>query len=132
MLNKMILQGRLVSDPELKQSVGGVNYAKFTVAWSQKKGESKDELFLDCMAWRNTADMVVKYFKKGKQIIVEGSVSQNLYKGDDGIQRKTYHMDVQSVNFCGDSSTEAAPQEQAAPHVVDNFKPLNKDEGLPF
>lgn len=132
MLNKMILQGRLVSDPKLKQSVGGINYAKFTVAWSQKRGESKDELFLDCMAWRNTADMVVKYFKKGKQIIVEGIVSQSLYKGDDGIQRKTYRMDVQSVNFCGDSSAEAAPQEQAAPHVVDNFKPLNNDEGLPF
>ena len=75
MLNNTAVQGRLVRDPELKQTAGGIDVCKFTVAWSEKYKETEKNLFLDCTAFEGSTKMVANYFKKGKEIVVEGPPS---------------------------------------------------------
>ena len=67
MLNNTAVQGHLVRDPELKQTAGGIDVCKFTVAWSEKYKETERILFLDCTAFSGTAKMVSNYFKKGQR-----------------------------------------------------------------
>ena len=69
-MNKVILKGRLVADPELRQTQSGISHTKFKVAVDKySKDDKKAADFIDCDAWRGTADMVAKYFSKGKEIV---------------------------------------------------------------
>lgn len=100
MLNKMIIQGRLVADPELS-SKGDHKYCQFRVAWSDKYKDKEIKLFLPCMAWSYTAEFISKYFKKGQSIILEGRlITQEWEK--DGERKSMNRMDVDKVHFCGD------------------------------
>ena len=134
MLNKTILQGRLTADPELKQTVNGVNYTFFTVAWSRKDVSGQEiQCFLRCKAWKNTAEMVVKYFRKGKEIVVEGSIVTDKYTDKEGNVRSDIHCDVQQVHFCGSASDGKNAQEtgSSAPKKPAMI-PLEDSEDLPF
>ena len=63
MLNRTILQGRLCADPEMRRTQSGVAVCSFRVAWSEKYKDHETKLFLSCVAWRTTAEMICKYFR---------------------------------------------------------------------
>lgn len=116
MINKVILMGRLTADPELKQTQGGIAFCKFTVAINRPRQKDKEQEadFISVTSWRNTAEFVAKYFAKGKMIIVEGSLRNNNYTDNNGVQH--YSMDIlaDSVNF-GESKNAGSNQPQTAP-----------------
>ena len=122
MLNYSVLQGRLVRDPELRTTQSGTAVCSFTVAWSEKYKETETRLFLNCTAWRGTAEMVSRYFSKGKEIIVEGS------------KRSNTEMTVERVNFCGPKQAEGSnAQEPSGGGSSGDFQPIDYDDGeLPF
>lgn len=113
-LNKWIGMGRLTADPELKTTQAGLAVVRFSVAIDKisKDGEKKAD-FINCTAFGKTAEIVSRYFSKGKMIAVEGSLQNNNYTDQYGVKHYGMQILVNSVNFCGDrqQTTQQAPQQ---------------------
>ena len=145
MINKTILQGRLVAAPELKQTTSGVAVASLTVAWSEKYKDIETKCFLRCVAWRGTAEFLCKYFGKGQELIVEGKMATREWQDkDSGQKRNINELVVDTVHFCGSkaqnqSTTPAgAAQGETKPYSPDafadapQFEVIGEDDELPF
>lgn len=120
-MNKVILIGNLTSDPELRQTQNGKSVVKFTVATSNgKDSEGKDRPadFITCQAWDKRAEMIAKWFAKGKQICVVGSFKTDKYtdKNHEDVTHYSSYVLVNEVEFVGTkSSTQAAQPAQTTP-----------------
>lgn len=106
-MNKTVLVGRLTADPELRQTQSGVASCRFTVAvnrrYADKSTGERQADFITCVAWRQTAEFVSRYFSKGKMIAVEGELRNNNYQDRNHPDVTHYTMDVQvdNVEFVG-------------------------------
>lgn len=108
-MNKVMIMGRLTADPELRQTAGGTEVCRFTVAVNRnfKNAEgSYDADFISCTAWKNTAVFVSKYFAKGQMIFVDGTLRTGSYqdKNHSDVTHYTTDVFVSSVEFCGSKS----------------------------
>ena len=101
MVNRTILQGRLCADPEMRRTNNGTAVCSFRVAWSETIKDRETKLFLNCVALQGTAEMICKYFRKGKELAVEGRLSTREYDDRDGNRRSVTEMTVDRVHFCG-------------------------------
>lgn len=101
MVNRTILQGRLCADPEMRRTNNGTAVCSFRVAWSETVKARETKLFLNCVAWQGTAEMICKYFRKGKELAVEGRLSTREYDDRDGNRCSVTEMTVDRVHFCG-------------------------------
>lgn len=110
MLNKIMLQGRLTDTPELKNTPSGVSVTSFSLAVERDFAQNgkKETDFINCVAWRNTAEFICKYFEKGRMLIACGSLQTRSYKAQDGTKRNVWEVVVDSVNFGGDKPKEQA------------------------
>ena len=115
-MNKVILTGRLTADPVLRQTPSGVSSCRFTVAvdrrFADKNTGERQADFITCVAWRQTAEFVSRYFNKGKMIALEGSLRSGSYtdKNHSDVTHYTTEVYVDNVEFCGgknDSSSSA-------------------------
>lgn len=138
MLNKAILMGRLVADPELRQTQNGISVTSFAIAIdrSYSKGREKQTDFIDIVAWRRTAEFVCNYFSKGKMIIVDGAIQTRLYEDKHGNKRKAVEVVADNVQF-GESKKDAqayeAPPQTAQPTGTADFAEMSGDsDDLPF
>jgi single-strand DNA-binding protein len=130
MLNSVIIMGRLTADPELRTTPSGVSVTRFTVAVDrrfQRQGEDRQTDFINVVAWRQTADFVTRFFKKGQMIAVEGSIQTGSYERD-GVKRNTFDIVAAKVNFCGDKGESKPAQEEKDPMLID----ADEDDELPF
>ncbi len=103
-MNKIILVGRLTRDPELRTTSAGFNTVNFTVAVNRNfknKDGNYDADFLPCVAFRQTADFISKYFKKGNMICLDGRVQVRNYDAQDGTKRYVTEVIVENVEFVG-------------------------------
>lgn len=94
-INSVILLGRLTKDPELRKTTNGTSYCRFTVACDKRKTKEDQDPganFINCIAWRQSADFITGYAEKGSQVAVEGSIETGSYTDRDG--RKVYTTDV--------------------------------------
>lgn len=102
MLNQVTLIGRLVKDPELKESEGGLNYLKATIAvqanYKNKEGDYEVE-FLEFTAFGKTAQNTAKYCVKGSLINVLGSLTNNVYKDKNGVNHYQLAIIANKINF---------------------------------
>lgn len=100
-MNNHTIHGRLVRDPELtpRKNSDSSDRVNFTVAVDRRYGDETD--FFDCVAFGRTAEVIDKYFSKGKEIIVSGEGQVHSYESKDGVKRKSYSIFVQSFDFCG-------------------------------
>ena len=103
-MNNHIIHGRLVRDPELtpRQNSDSSDRVNFTVAVDRRYGDETD--FFDCVAFGRTAEVIDKYFSKGKEIIVSGEGQLHSYTDKNGVKRKSYSIFVQGFDFCGSKS----------------------------
>ena len=105
MLNRVILMGRLVSDPELKTTPNGVSVTSFRIAVDRsyvKSGEERKADFFDIVCWRSTAEFVCRYFGKGSLIAVEGQLQSRTYQAKDGSNRYVVEVVADNVSFTGE------------------------------
>ena len=105
MLNHISIMGRLVRDPEMRRTGSGIACASFTIAVDRDfKGQSgeKETDFIDCTAWRNTAEFVEKYFAKGRMAVVSGRLQMRKWTDKDGNKRTSAEIVADNVYF-GDS-----------------------------
>lgn len=128
MLNKIIIQGRLTRDVELRRTGTGTAVASFTLAVDRDFGDKETD-FIECVAWKNTAEFVEKYFSKGRMAVVVGRLQIRNWNDKDGNKRKTAEVVAESVYF-GDSKNDSA-QTTSAP--AQEYAVLEgEDIGLPF
>lgn len=109
-INNVTLMGRITHDLELRKTANGTSVVNFTIAVDRKyqaSGEEKKTDFIDCVAWRGTADFISTYFKKGAMIAVEGEIQTDSYTDKDGNKRKKVEISVDNASFCG-SKTEGS------------------------
>ena len=131
--NKAILGGRLTAEPELKQTPSGVSVCTFSVAVNRKASKEAEQKadFINCVAWRNTADFISKYFKKGSCILVVGSIQNRSWQDGNGNKRYATEVIVDEANFV-DSKSDGAGG--GVPYGSSNvrFDEMTDDEDLPF
>ena len=127
-INRVILMGRLTADPELLQTQSGAHVTKFSVAVN-RPGKDKGTDFIRCVAFKNTAEFITKYFRKGNLIILYGNIHCDNYTDKDGNKRFSFEVTVNEASF-GESRkaadeyqqengdyTEAAPQTPSSVQV---------------
>lgn len=137
-MNKVILMGRLTRDPEMKQTPSGTAIAKFALAvdrrFSGKDGQKTTDFF-DCTAWRQTADVVSKYFRKGSLILLCGHIQINLWNDKDGNKRQSTEIVADEVYFTGEKKTSnkytADMPDESVLEQLAGFEPA-MDDDLPF
>ena len=127
-INRMILQGRLVNSPEMRRTNNGTAVCSFRVAWSETIKDRETKLFLNCVAWQGTAEMICKYFRKGKELAVEGRLSTREYDDRDGNRRSVTEMTVDRVHFCG--KNEDAQSTFPRTDVKSQLVELDEDDSL--
>ena len=132
MLNHIIIHGRLTQDVELKQTQSGVSVCNFTVAVdrSYSKGEDKITDFFTVVCWRGLADMVSKYFGKGKEIIVSGEMQSRKWQDNDGNNRVSWEIQADTVDFCGNKGNNTPATENATQGEF--VAVADDDDSLPF
>jgi len=136
LLNSAILIGRLAADPELKQTPSGTAVTSFTVAVERdyKTGEERQTDFIDVVAWRQTAEFVCKYFRKGETIAVQGPIQTRSYEDKNGNKRKAVEVTADKVSFCGVKKSEKT-EPQSARFTPTGFPDTDEpgaDDDLPF
>ena len=100
MVNKVIFQGRLTADPEVRYTQSQVANLEMSVAWSEKYKEVETKCFLRCKAWRNTAEFIGNYFSKGQEIMIEGHMVTEQWE-DNGEKKSRTICVVDKAHFCG-------------------------------
>ena len=114
MLNHIVLMGRLTRDPELRRTGSGIPVATFTLAVdrdfsnNRETGEKETD-FIDIVVWRNTAEFITRYFKKGSAICVTGSIQTRTWNDQQGNKRYATEVVVDEAFFVDNSSAGSAP-----------------------
>lgn len=157
MLNRVVLMGRLVADPELKTTPSGVSVTSFRLAVDRsyvKQGEERKADFIDVVCWRQTAEFVCRYFGKGSLIAVDGQLQSRTYQAKDGTNRYVTEVVAENVSFTGErrdqggqTQQQYAPPNVAPPEPAENtqtasgftqpppatnFEQMPLDDDLPF
>lgn len=126
--NKVLLIGRLTADPELRRTQSGKAVASFTLA-VDRYGTEKQADFIGCVAWEKTAESICNYFRKGKEILVEGDLQTRKYEDRDGNKRTATEVIVRAFRFVG-KKEESAMQQYGTSTAYENLE--SSDADLPF
>lgn len=108
-INIAAITGRLVRDPEIRNTQSGVSVCSFTVAVDRayKSGEEREADFIDCVAWRHSAEFLGKWFSKGDMIGVQGHLQTRNWETDDGQKRKATELVADSLSFVGGKKNDS-------------------------
>ena len=136
-MNKVILMGRLTADPELRQTQSGTAVCRFTVAVNRKFKNTQGKYeadFISCIAWKQTAEFITKYFSKGAMIAVEGTLRNNNYqdKNHPDVTHYTTDVLVDNVEFTGSKSENSGTQKTDSSGIPTEFEEILDDGDLPF
>ncbi len=148
-MNVVCLLGRLTATPELKTTQSGVSVTSFSVAvdrtYQPKGAEQRQADFINCVAWRNTAEFVCRYFQKGQRIALQGSLQSRQYTDKNGNSRTAFEVVVDNAFFAESKSGAAAPRmgdsqipafTEPAPAFTNaaagDFEEIVGDDDLPF
>ena len=150
MLNQIVIMGRLTRDPELRYTQNNTPVASFTIAcdrdFSGRNGEEKQTDFIDCVAWRSTAEFISKYFLKGSMAVINGRLQIRDWVDKEGNKRRNAEVIVDNIYF-GDSKRrdsdsqvsgsvygDSGMSSQVAPSdTLPAFGEFSEDDGdLPF
>ena len=143
MFNLVVLTGRLTADPELKTTQSGISVTSFSIAVDRRYrvGEERQTDFINVVAWRQQAEFVAKYFKKGNMIGIEGSIQTRKYTDKNGNNRTAFEVVANNVQFVEtkrDSAPsavgESAPVASFSNAGANDFADLGDiaDDDLPF
>lgn len=145
-LNVVAMVGRLVADPELRQTTTGKEVVTFRIAVDRpysKDANAQKADFFTVVAWNNTALFVSRYFSKGSSIGVQGSLQSRNYEDGNGDKRTAVEILAKEVSFVGGKNEGTAPAQTAKPSANENangfatasyadFEGIGDDDDLPF
>ena len=136
-MNNVILKGRLVADPELRQTQSNISVVSFKIAVDKyvKDGEKQAD-FIECNAWRGTAEFISKYFTKGQEILVRGAIHNKEWTDKNNVKHYTYEVTAENAEFCGSKASNSAPagNDNNVPADFDpnSFEEILSDGDVPF
>lgn len=134
-LNHIIIMGRLTKDPEIRYTQSQTPVASFTIACDrgyQQGGSERQTDFVSCIAWRQTAEFVSKYFTKGSMAIVSGRLQIRDWTGREGNKRRSAEIVADNIYF-GESKRRDGEVTPLADTSTTSFQELSDDDGeLPF
>ena len=150
-LNKVVLAGRMTADPELKQTPSGVSVLSFSIAVNRNyvpKGSEQGERqadFINVVAWRQTAEFISKYFRKGSAICVTGCIQTRTWNDNNGNKRYATEVVADEAMFVESRNSDtsaaqsyttdaygSAPSYSSNAGTAPNFEDHNTDDDLPF
>lgn len=129
MLNKVILMGRITQDLEVRQTPSGVSVLSFTVAVQRsyaRQGEERQTDFINCVAWRQQAEFIGRYFRKGRMIALEGNLRTRTYDDKNGTKHYVTEVFVDNVSFTGEKSDDLQQNNQSS-QQNNSSVPANED-----
>lgn len=130
--NKVILGGRLTADSELKQTPQGVSVTSFAIAINRKSNKDVTD-FINCVAWRSTAEFISKYFHKGSSIVLDGEIQVRTWKDQQGKNRYATEVIVSDAYFVDSKGETEVPQQAFKTPNEPCFEEIdNTDDDLPF
>ena len=164
MLNRVILMGRITQDLDLRTTTGGQSVLTFNIAVDRnfvKQGEDRQADFITCVAWRQQAEFINRYFSKGRMIAIEGNLRTRTYDDKNGSRHYVTEVYIDQVSFTGeranqsdgysqnsyrqeapaarnDSPRQTAPSRAAEADSaisiggIDDFEEILSDDGVPF
>ena len=141
MFNLVVLTGRLTADPELKTTPNGIPVTTFSIAVNRnyRAGEEQQTDFINIVAWRQRAEFITKYFKKGSMIGIEGSIQTRKYQDKNGNNRTAFEVVVNNAQFVeskreGGSAAPVANEPAAFSNAdASDFAEIGgMDDDLPF
>lgn len=118
MYNRVTLLGRITHDLELKSTANGVPVLSFSVACDRRYQQDKNNKvsdFFNCIAWRNEADFIAKYWTKGRAILIEGELQNRKYTDKNGIERQVTEVIVDRACFTGEKNPNSVPRDVPPP-----------------
>lgn len=149
--NKVILMGRLVADPELKQTSSGTPVTSFSLAVDRrynKEGEDKQCDFINIVAWRSTAEFICKHFGKGQAILLCGELQTRSWTDNQGNKRYATEVVASEASFCeskkNSENNNSSPNQNSSQgkfeppayipdaYTQPNFEDVGSDDDLPF
>ena len=145
--NKVILGGRLTADPELKTTQTGIAVVSFSIAVNRRKsaGQQNETDFFNVTAWRQTAELVARYFRKGSSICVVGTIQNRNWTDQDNVKRYRTDIVADEVMFVDSRSESAgafggdadafgasAPSFSTPEGIAPKFEEIKTDDDLPF
>ncbi len=114
MLNNVVLMGRITQDLQMRQTPNGISVLSFSIAVERsfaKQGEDRQTDFIDCVAWRQQAEFISRYFGKGRMIAIVGSLQTRSYQDKNGNNRKAVEVLVDQVSFTGEKAQQGSYQQ---------------------
>lgn len=137
-MNKVILMGRLTRDPEMRQTQQGTSVASFSVAVNRRFSKDGQADFINCVAWRQQAEFICKYFQKGAMIAVVGSIQTRNWDGQDGKKQYATEVIVDEAYFTGAKNETSQQADDMKQPSFDDFdtsgftKTDGPEDDLPF
>ena len=134
-LNKVILAGRLTADVELKQTPSGVSVCSFSLAVNRKyskEGGQQQTDFIQCQAWRQTAEFIARYFKKGSALCIVGSIQTRSWNDSNGQKRYATEVVVDEAMFVDGKNDSQGTEAPSFNNEAPNFTEQSPDDDLPF
>ena len=150
-LNKVILMGHMTADPELKQTTSGISVCSFSIGVNRRysKAEQGQQSvdFINIVSWRQQAEFVSRYFKKGSSIVICGSLQTRNWTDNQGQKRYVTVVVADEISFGAPAAAQGAtdakpagqgytPQAYGTPSfgnaAESNFEEIPGDESLPF
>lgn len=134
-LNHIVLMGRMARDPELKQTQSGVSVCNFTIAVDRdyKNGDDKVTDWVDCVAWRGTAEFISKFMGKGRMVVVSGALQSKKWQDKEGNNRTGWEVQVQNIYFADSKRDGQSGGSYSAPSpdvTANGFDDLSDDDTL--
>lgn len=126
--NKVIIGGRLTADAELMQTASGISVTSFSIAVNRKGADNKTD-FIDVVAWRQTAEFICNYFRKGSSICIVGNLQKREWTDKNGQKRYVTEVIADEVCFV-DSKTDEAMNR--TPVSAPQFEEIPTTDDLPF
>ena len=118
MLNHITLMGRFTKDPEIRKTGNDTSVTGFTIAcdrdYSGKDGTDRQTDFIDCVAWRNTAEFIKKYFQKGSMAVISGRLQLRDWKDKEGNNRRSAEVIVENIYFGGSKNASSGGSSESA------------------
>lgn len=124
---KVILMGRLTASPELKETPSGVPTTTFTIAVNRTYGDKDQADFIQIVAWRQRAEFICKYFEKGSQILICGSLQTRSYEDKDGNKRNIVEVLADEVTFCGSKPNSESNSSTKTESVLQSSGVLSRE-----
>ncbi len=132
MLNRSILMGRLTSDPELKQTPNGIFVTSFSIAVNRNYNRDITD-FINIVAWRNTAEFICRYFKKGQLVALEGSIQTRNYEDKTGNKRTAFEVVADQVYFAESKNSNISnTQSFSMPSIPNQDSSFNSSASSSF